>query len=545
MNYFDLVATNISEKKLSSAEIENGLTIAAQSIAGCIGTSQQTERTSVLLDRFVYNDTDRRSDKVTSIALGILKTLGREIKHSEDIATRRTLDGLLDIAEQAHGRAVASTDKILNVNLDNYAGLVCEEALTCIANAMLLRPECKQGFSDAHGFDVIARILDSKSLSPTVDFLCGRCLFLSLVGSSGSVERLVSHLKLQTGLAKKVQLYLDQNAETLISVSRFSPQQVMAELLKASMNLCVGFQRGVGASKSTSDDSIPPEHASDFAQLLGVSLDTIRSLPVPTAGHLAEASKQAFSIALNFSTLRPESIKSIWLPDTGDRWANVDSIYTIFDRLVRFAVGSKYTKGSTDTADTADKYQVELTPVALVLVRLMAEHVDVRQRILDRVYPQAHKSEHSKLPEDRSGISGKLVRLLRIPQGGMLPGAIGDFLLTLLSQDVKQFVMATGYGNAAGYLLARGIDIPADVLKDVGSGLAEQLPVDPVTGRAFDQAEIDRELAAMSNEEKEREAERLFVLLERLNKTGVIKVQNPIHAAWESGRFHELSSDEE
>ncbi|KAJ2392042.1 hypothetical protein GGI05_002782 [Coemansia sp. RSA 2603] len=545
MDYFDLISTEAFNRKLTSAEIEDGLTIAAKNIAECIGTPQQTDRTVVLLNRFVYSDTDRCSDKATSIALGILKTLGREIKHSEDITTKRALEGFLDIAEQAHSRVESSNNSGPGIEQNNYVSLICEEALTCVANAMLLRPECKQRFTDAHGFDVIVRILDSKSKSPTIDFLCGRCIFMSLASSSDNIERLVTSLRLPTALAKKTRLYLDQEAETLISVSRFSPQQVMAELLKASMCLCVGYQKSVGGNKNISDDSIPPEHASDFAQLLSVSLDTIRLLPVPSVGHLAEASKQAFSIALNFSTIRPETIKILWLPDTGDRWINVDKIYNIFDALVKSAVGTKSKKDNADTVNTAGEYQVELTPVTLVLVRLMAEHIDVRERILERVYPQANKTEYNKLPEDRSGISGRLVRLLSIPQGGMLPGAIGDFLLTLLSQDVKQFIMATGYGNAAGYLLARGIDIPTDVLKEVGSGLADQNPVDPVTGRAFDQEEIDRELAAMTTEEKEREAERLFVLFERLNKTGVIKVQNPVRAAQESGRFHELSSDEE
>jgi hypothetical protein len=47
--------------------------------------------------------------------------------------------------------------------------------------------------------------------------------------------------------------------------------------------------------------------------------------------------------------------------------------------------------------------------------------------------------------------------------------------------------------------------------------------INPITGTYYDDA-ISQELANMTDEEKEREAERLFVLFDRLNKTGVMKV---------------------
>ena len=43
----------------------------------------------------------------------------------------------------------------------------------------------------------------------------------------------------------------------------------------------------------------------------------------------------------------------------------------------------------------------------------------------------------------------------------------------------------------------------------------------------------------MTDEEKEREAEKLFVLFERMRTLGV-GVENPVRAAQQSGRFEEL-----
>ena len=62
-----------------------------------------------------------------------------------------------------------------------------------------------------------------------------------------------------------------------------------------------------------------------------------------------------------------------------------------------------------------------------------------------------------------------------------------------------------------------------------------------MTGQYLDEAErAQRELREMTDEEKEREAERLFVLFERMRRLGVVDVENPVRTAQQSGRFEEL-----
>ncbi|KAK3331398.1 guanine nucleotide exchange factor synembryn-domain-containing protein [Apodospora peruviana] len=52
-------------------------------------------------------------------------------------------------------------------------------------------------------------------------------------------------------------------------------------------------------------------------------------------------------------------------------------------------------------------------------------------------------------------------------------------------------------------------------------------------------------LPEMTDEEKEREAERLFVLFERLRATGVVNVENPVAQAMRTGgHVEELSDDD-
>lgn len=104
-----------------------------------------------------------------------------------------------------------------------------------------------------------------------------------------------------------------------------------------------------------------------------------------------------------------------------------------------------------------------------------------------------------------------------------------------------------GYGNAAGFLVNRGIPIDPSTAStsDSGSGTFTSRAFDPITGRYTE--DTGPALADMTDEEKEREAERLFVLFERLNRTGVVTAENPIAKAMREGygRVEEVEDNED
>lgn len=74
----------------------------------------------------------------------------------------------------------------------------------------------------------------------------------------------------------------------------------------------------------------------------------------------------------------------------------------------------------------------------------------------------------------------------------------------------------------------------------------EEKDINPITGQ-YVSSEKQPDFKDMTDEEKEREAERLFVLFERLKKTGIIDVENPIAKAMQEsqGRFEEIDSSDE
>jgi len=122
---------------------------------------------------------------------------------------------------------------------------------------------------------------------------------------------------------------------------------------------------------------------------------------------------------------------------------------------------------------------------------------------------------------------------------------VGELLFTICDSDRKSFLSQSfavcnisllasllagqvGYGNCAGFLFNKGIMAPPAGVTD-----AEGTTVNPITGiRDTDKPDP---LEEMTEEEKEREAEKLFVLFDRLEKRGM--AVNPIRKAIEEGKL--------
>lgn len=135
------------------------------------------------------------------------------------------------------------------------------------------------------------------------------------------------------------------------------------------------------------------------------------------------------------------------------------------------------------------------------------------------------------------------MRLSNAPSSVKAQQCAGYLLYTLSSSNPEEFIHNVGYGYASGYLVNNKIAVPAEALAGEGPRTGSK-PINPITGQTREsEPELPDPFAGMTDEEKEREAERLFVLFERLKKTGVIDVKNPVQQAVEEGRFEELDDD--
>lgn len=142
----------------------------------------------------------------------------------------------------------------------------------------------------------------------------------------------------------------------------------------------------------------------------------------------------------------------------------------------------------------------------------------------------------------------------------MLPNTaygVGEFLYNLCHRDPTILCQQIGYGNASGFLQNRGELIPPPPAPTTkGKAKATSAPrsstatgaqireINPITG-AYESTDTSNPTDDMTQEEKERESERLYVLFDRMAKTGVMNVENPVEKARNEGRFVETSEDAE
>lgn len=98
-----------------------------------------------------------------------------------------------------------------------------------------------------------------------------------------------------------------------------------------------------------------------------------------------------------------------------------------------------------------------------------------------------------------------------------------------------------GYGNVAGFLFNKGIMAPPPPAEDSRGAAEDHIPddpdINPITGSKFKPSGPDP-MAAMTDEEKEQEAEKLFVLFDRLEKMGM--AVNPVRKAQQEGKLEEV-----
>lgn len=144
--------------------------------------------------------------------------------------------------------------------------------------------------------------------------------------------------------------------------------------------------------------------------------------------------------------------------------------------------------------------------------------------LIRKIYPQMPKAsrtvfEAALLPSSGErdkplGQSDTLAaRLLKLTTSALAPTlrtSVAAMLYEMSDSDPAKFTQNVGYGYASGFLMSQGIPVPTDA----SSQHQTDADVNPVTGQRRD-AEPEVDELPMTDEEKEREAERLFVLFER------------------------------
>ena len=418
-------------------------------------------------------------------ALVKLKTLGR---NADNVSNIYTEEGISTLRSYAFG---------------DFRSSIAQEALRCIANALLLLPTTRQ-HSLRCGLDTkAADALSNATIEE--EFLLSRILFLLTLDPEVKMQNLVTAHQLAGNIVKNLARHADQANGSVPKGPVTSGTMALMEILKLLFS----------ATSATIDE------AAEFAPAVVEILRILERMDIPSPP-LEPPINLLINALANFD-IQADQIEAVDIESTTDK------LVSILDRAI-----DKYSAAELDTAAipllTVLRSVNEVAPTAL------------RDKMKARLLP-SDKERDQPLGKS-SSLASRLLRLTTSSGMTKLSESISALMYELSDKDAHQYVKNVGYGYAAGYLMTHKIAIPANANGSQGEGdSSDAFPVNPITGQRLDR-EPAVEQPAMTRDEKEREAERLFVLFERLKATGVADIKNPVEVARDAGRFEELSDSD-
>ncbi|KAF9456090.1 guanine nucleotide exchange factor [Collybia nuda] len=188
---------------------------------------------------------------------------------------------------------------------------------------------------------------------------------------------------------------------------------------------------------------------------------------------------------------------------------------------------------STDGASTLDDI---LSPLVVLISRFCIADEASRSRVRQWLVPE--DLDRSSPLEGRADTLGRCLRLLASVYHPRIKDAVGEMLFAMSDSNATTLSALVGYGNVAGFLFHKGIlnaPPPPSADPSVPNTTPAGEAINPITGTTVvPQAPAPE----MTDEEKEREMERLFVLFDRMEKTGALPAsQNPMRKAVKQAAF--------
>lgn len=451
-------------------------------VSGNANGASTADQAIGLLRKDIQHD-DLNQEK-RDLILSDLRLLGRT---PGNVTTIYQADGIDVLGHFAFGRYERSTAK---------------GALRCIANALLLVPETQKKFA---ALGLHTKAADDLQLEDNDDeLLLSRILFLMTYSGVIDLRDLIDNHNLASNIRKQLHRHAEDAVEDQAGTT------AMAETLKLLFNVC----------------DATPDRMDVFSPTIPELLKLLNKTSIPLP-----ALQPPLTYVLN-------ALANIEITQTGD-------VKAIIEAMTPQLESAAFKLISILDAATKSYKPSELDIQGIPLLTILRKVNDgapqeIRAMMRSRLLPD--DSERDRPLGQSSTLASRLLRLTTAPGLANIPGAVSSLLFELSDRNAESFIKNVGYGYAAGFLMSHKIPIPDRAKQpDLKQG---QDAVNPVTGQRLDK-EVEIDAPEMTEEEKEREAERLFVLFERLKATGIVDVENPVRKAMEEGRFEEVKETDE
>ena len=359
---------------------------------------------------------------------------------------------------------------------------------------MLLRAHTRQIFVDLGYESKTCNKLKNDNRDD--EFLVSRIIFLTTYDSNIDIEKLIDQHHLAEYICVNIGRHTRQYTTKQKKVRELDPMEDMAlvESLKLMFNL----------------SHFCPQRSASFSPGLPHILILLTKRPILSNKPLDAPIGTLVNALINLPLEQKDNVHALFPKSTPN--VNADRFIEILD---------KSTKVYTD-----DDLEHLVSPL-LTLIRKVYEIApkDVQLHMQKKLLPS---NEDRQQPLGRAeSLSSRLLRQSTNPSTPQVRESISSLLFELSGKDARSFVQNVGYGFASGFLFQHNVPIPENALEAWSTSGSESShprasqdsykPINPITGQTLESEPLIEE-PEMTQEEKEREAERLFVLFERYAK---------------------------
>jgi hypothetical protein len=355
-------------------------------------------------------------------------------------------------------------------------------ALRCLCNALLLKAETRQMFVDL-GYEAKA-CAKLKNDNRDDEFLISRIIFLTTYANA-NLEELIDKHQIADMIVKNLERHTKRPGFGKPSMDPME-DMALAETAKLLFNIT--------AFRKDRTSEFTPAIPHIITLLCKGSFATSKPLDVPVV---------CLVNALLNVDLSAKEVQAALFPPTEPN--------VLAERLMDLLKSSSKVYANDD---------LESTVTALVgVIRGVHEYApeDVKEAIRTQLLPT--EDDRQKVLGRSDTLPSWLLRNSTNPVTPQLRETISNLLFDMSDKDATKFVDNVGYGFASGFLFNKNLPIPQNAQEAFANAGAANRPVNPITGQFLD-SERHPDLPPMSEEEQEREAERLFVLFERLVPSG-------------------------
>lgn len=403
-------------------------------------------------------------------------------------------------------------DILTKYGVDGETAEVRRTALRCVANALLLEPKMRQTFVDIGYSGKLAENL--KCDNSEDEMVLSRILFLSTYDTTLDFEKLINNNSLGNNINHQIARHSKQFPKAGRKTLSQMDELALTDTLKLVFNI----------------SKLYPDLAVTFAPSIPYILKMISRMDIPSKPLDGLIGYMIYSLAmLDLEGKKTKHFESGSLFPKLNQNCNVDKLINILDRAV--------------SAYGPEELETKVIPLLHTLITLYEVAPDGPRKYMQWLL--LPEDSDRSLPIGYSDtLSSKLLRISTSPYP-KLKTAISDLMFVLSGKNAENLTKNIGYGFAAGFLASRSMEIPQTAGEAFATNATEFDPeVNPITGQRWS-AERRDSGPPMTKEEKEREAERLFVLFERARLNGILNVENPVTQALHEGRLEELPDSDD